>query len=67
MHDERKRRRFKFDTTHLAANSVLASVGAGAAAVSATGMFIPTLVAAVFGGALAYTVTNEIPKNGDNE
>lgn len=67
MPEERRQKRLKFDTPHLAANSAVASIGAGAAAVSATGMIVPTLVAATLGGILAYTVTNEIPKNGDNK
>lgn len=58
-------RKPKFDAAHLLANSAVASVGAGAAMIASTGMVIPAIAAAVAGGAVAYTVTNQIPKNND--
>lgn len=55
----------KFSGGSLVANSAIASIGAGAATVAATGLVLPAIAAAVGGAIVGYTITNEIPKNGD--
>ena len=54
-----------FGTSGLLLNSGVASVGAGAAMFAATGVVAPTLLTAVFGAFVGYTLTNQIPKSGE--
>jgi len=62
---DQKKKRVKFDAAHLAANSTIASVGAGTAMAVATGMIWPAVAAAAVGAFVGYSATNEIPKNGE--
>jgi uncharacterized protein YfiM (DUF2279 family) len=62
---EQTNKRAMFDTAHLFTNSTIASVGAGTAMVASTGMIWPAVAAAAIGALVGYSVTNEIPKNGE--
>jgi len=62
--DEKKQNR-KFDLSHLAANSAVAAVAAGAAMGASTGLIWPALAATAVGAYVGYSATNEIPRNGD--
>ena len=57
-----QRRKLRFSARELVSNTVIASAGAGIAAVSATGAIFPAVVAGLAGGLIGYTVMNEIPK-----
>lgn len=50
---------------NVAVTSAMATVGSALAAAGATGAVFPVLIAAVAGGTIAYTMTNEMPDNGE--
>jgi hypothetical protein len=52
----------KFGFRDLALISALSSIAAGSAMFAATGIVLPSLVAAVIGGLVAYRLTNNIPR-----
>lgn len=62
---DKSRANRKFDAAHLIANSAISSLGAGAAMAAASGAVLPILAAAAIGAWLGYSITNNIPKNGN--
>lgn len=58
-----EKKRYKFNSAGLAANSAIASAGAGLAMAAATGLVLPAVLAAALGGFVGYSATNKIPEN----
>ena len=54
----------KFNARELFFIAALGSVAAGASMFGATGLFVPSVVAAIGGGGIAFGLTNNIPRNG---
>ena len=47
------------EARHPVANSTIVGIGAGVAALAATGLWVPTALAALVGGGLGYLITGK--------
>ena len=54
----------KFGGSQILLTSALGSIGAGASMFASTGLVVPSVVVAAIGGVVAYSLTNNIPRNG---